>query len=455
MGAWEARYGRLPPACSVHGKGAGVSFSVSRSLLLTLSGNALVMLLSVAIGGLTARLLGVEGKGALAAIQLLPHVVFVIAVMGVHEATVYHVARGDFPTDAVLGGALLLTAPLALAGMALSVALTPLILHHYASSIVFASQVYALFIAVALVHGVLQRLLQGKGLFGWWNSFRVGLQFGSLAVLLGIWAAGRLDPTWYAYGILLLNVVVLLLALTILAHLRLLRAGVAWESVRSLWHYAWRAGVGNVPQLLNARLDQVLIAALLTTQSLGLYSTAVGWSLGFVPFADAYANVIFPRVASESRDSGPANLARFLRIGMTLLAVACVAYLAITPLAFRVIFGAAFTPALPSAAVLVLAALLLSVNALLSVGLKGRGHPLAVSVSEVVGLVVTVALVVVLVRRYDFFGAALASLAAYSVTTVMLLIGVRRYVKPTWGDLLVMRREDWALLLRLAGRLRG
>lgn len=415
-----------------------------RAFLQTLAGNSVLMLLSLVIGGLSARLLGVQGRGEFAAIQLLPHLTFVIAVMGLHEAIVYQVAQGRFPPGIVFGSALAITAPLALGGFIASFALAPLVLHKYGPAIIGASRLYSLFIVIALVHGVAMRLLQGGGRFGWWNAFRVILQAGSLVVLIALWGLGALSPETYAIGILILTTLVLVATLGVLRTLGVHELRASRDCVRALWSYAWRAGTGTIPQLLNARVDQLLIAVALSATDLGLYATAASWSWGFQPVAAAYSSALFPDIARDTADQPSQRFTKGLRHGLALLTLCWAGYLLVTPVAFRFVFGQPFAVALPTVEVLVVAALFLAVNEVLDGGLKGLGQPLLVGVSQVVGLVITATLLFLLVPRYGIFGAGLASLGAYLVTTALLLAGVRRCVRCRWRELLILNTEEWA-----------
>jgi len=427
------------------------STSLRRGVLQSLVGNVTVMALSVAIGALSARMLGVEGRGELAAIQLVPHVVFMLAVLGVHEAVVFHVARQDHSTAGIFGSALAITAPLALIGLLASAMVVPLVLHRFDPAVRSAAQVYSVFIVLALVHGVMLRILQGRALFGWWNTFRVVLQAGSLVVLLVLWAAGRLTAITFCYGILVLNVVVLAITVLLFRRKGLLEARVEAPATRSLWSYSWRAGVGTVPQLLNLRLDQLLIAAMLSSHALGLYSTAVSWSTGFLPLASAYGSVLFPSVARHADEQAAESFARAMRRGLVFMVGIWLAYLAITPVAFRLIYGPEFAEAMPSVLLLVGASLFLSLNQMLTEGVKGLGRPILASVAELIGLGVTTVLLLALIGRWQILGAALASLGAYLVTSAVLLTGLLREGSLHWRDLMLPRAEEWVAWRRQLG----
>src|SRR5262245_51162196 len=97
----------------------------SRDVAQTMASNALIVAISVVVGPVSARMLGVDGRGELAAILLVPQLAFLLSVLGVHEAVVFHAARREFDADVVLGAALVISVPLAIFGTAGSLVAAP------------------------------------------------------------------------------------------------------------------------------------------------------------------------------------------------------------------------------------------------------------------------------------------------------------------------------------------
>jgi len=193
----------------------------------------------------------------------------------------------------------------------------------------------------------------------------------------------------------------------------------------------------------------------LNVHNLGLYTTAVSWSTGFLPLSSAYGSVVFPEVAAAvgARES----FVTAMRRGLVVLFGGWIVFFALTPVLFLAIYGSAFSPAIPAVMILVAASLFLSANQMMAEGVKGLGRPLLVSISEVSGLVVTTIMLSLLISPFGIVGAALASLVAYMVTTAVLLTGLHRLTGCSWRDLLMTRPSEWrelgADLASAAGRL--
>jgi O-antigen/teichoic acid export membrane protein len=198
-----------------------------------------------------------------------------------------------------------------------------------------------------------------------------------------------------------------------------------------------------LPQMLNIRLDQMLMAAVLPPRDLGLYVVAVAWSGAVAPLLTAVGAVTLPAVASAGRrEQAVYRLAAAAR-GTSGLAVLCCAGLAaLTPFAIVTLFTESFAGAIPAAMVLVPAAGVLGITLVLQEGLRGLGQPYAVLKTELAGLAATALGLATMLRPMGIVGAALASLFGYSVTMGAAMLSVRRNAGIGPADLLLPKIGD-------------
>src|SRR5262249_12188501 len=139
----------------------------------------------------------------------------------------------------------------------------PLLLSAQSSTIIAGARWYLLIVPVYAMVGMPHGSLRGRGDFVFWNLLRIAPPAGWLAVLLLAWTMGRAQPKS--------------LAGAYLCYLALLIIPVAWVLTRRLsgpflprsrqWRPMLRFGlpcvISTVPQVLNFRLDQMLMAGLL------------------------------------------------------------------------------------------------------------------------------------------------------------------------------------------------
>ena len=414
--------------------------------------NALIALVGFCTGILSARLLGRRGRGELAAIQIWPNVIALVALMGTHEAAVYYGAKSPSRARTYAASALALTliadVPLVIAGYLAM----PLLLSAQNRAIISAARVYLLFPFLLDCYGIPASSLRAVRAFRPWNQIRIAPGLGLIGVLVFAWLTGCISPVFVAFGILAFYIV--LIAQSMFSFSK--HAEGRFVPDRSCWRpllvYGLPCVFASLPQMLNFRLDQMLMTSIVAPGELGLYVVAVAWSGVSAPLLCAISAVLFPRIASEPDPGERSRVFAYTARNSLVLAVLVIilAFVA-TPWAVPLLFGRSFTGSIPSALLLVPAAGVLAFNLILEEGIRGLGAPIAVTWSEFGGLLVTAILLAVLLRPFGIVGAAIASLCAYSAVSVLLLFQACALTGVGLTQLLVPTREE---LVNELGRIR-
>jgi len=417
---------------------------------ITMGTNVVLMLLGLATGSLAARLLGPVGRGELAAIQVWPTAIATIAMLGMPEALVYFSGRFRNQAGRYLSSSIafvLLACPLFIA---VGYWAMPILLSAQPDWVVYAARWYLLIIPINAFVGMASHPLRGRSDFAVWNVLRLGLPIGWLILLVIAMILRVPSPTLLAAGYL----VILFLYAFAKFYIVTRRIPGPFRPDPNRWGELLRYGLPcmftAMPQLLNLRLDQMLMATLLPPRNLGLYVVAVAWSNGLRPLLSALGTVLFPKVASISEETArKETLAQGSRLGIVAAGAVAVPMMGVTPIFIPLLFGRDFTAAVPAALVLVAASAVLSFNIILEEGLRGLGHPKAVMWAEILGLIVTGALLALLLRPLGIMGAAIASLSAYSIVAICLLIqavhltglSLRRFLCPVPQEILTAWRQ--------------
>src|SRR5204863_218907 len=154
--------------------------------------------------------------------------------------------------------------------------------------------------------------------------------------------------------------------------------------------YGLPSALSSVPVMLNLRLDQMLMAAFLDSQMLGLYVVGVAWSSATSPILNSLSLAVLPRVAGSQSPSQQAwLLAQSTRLGILFSLLLAAGTALAAPLAVPLIFGKNYLPAVPAAMILSAAAGVAVINQLLESGALSLGHPKLTLVAETIGLIVT------------------------------------------------------------------
>jgi O-antigen/teichoic acid export membrane protein len=420
----------------------------SANTALTAATNILLAALGMVSGVMVARMLGPRGRGELAAIQAWPSIIATFAMLGMPEAVVYYTARDRLAAGHYLGMAVVVALTSAIPFMVVGYLLMPLLLHAQTAATVRAGQWYLVIVPIFALVGMLQHPLRGLGDFTAWNLMRLMPNTLWIAVLFVAWLISCTTPAFVA-AINLAGLASLILPFSVIVAHRV--PGSVRPNTEKLWamlHYGFPCAMTSMPQMLNLRLDQMLMAALLPPRDLGLYVVAVAWSGAATHLLSAVGVVTTPAVASAPSDADRARrVAVAARTTTALALLLCSTLASLTPFAIVLLFGERFRPSVPAALVLICAAGVLGLNLVLQEGLRGMGRPYAVLEAELCGLVMTALSLTTMLRPMGIMGAALASLVGYSTITAVLLRNAVRHAGTSMSAFLLPRWSEFRLVL--------
>lgn len=236
-----------------------------------------------------------------------------------------------------------------------------------------------------------------------------------------------------------------LLPLTWIITRRSLRQPVAVDP--SLAPRMMRFGLPSVasvlPNQLNVRLDQLLMAALLPGRDLGLYVVAVSWSQFSAPALLALGSLLFPRIAaSDDPDRRRLLAAQGMRLAFLTSCTLAVVALVLTPTAIELLFGPEYRGAVAPAFILVVAAGVAGFAGVLQEILRGYRRPSQVLWSQLAGLAATLLALAVFLSPLGIVGAAIASLFGYTITAIALTVQSRRAIDGRFPEMFFVRRGD-------------
>jgi O-antigen/teichoic acid export membrane protein len=190
--------------------------------------------------------------------------------------------------------------------------------------------------------------------------------------------------------------------------------------VKAIAAYGARGQLGNLLWLVNLRLDFLVLGALAGPAVLGVYAVASKFAELMRLPATAINYVLYPRFARVGPAQASREAGRLLprALGLTILATPLVAGVAVV--ALPLLYGVEFRSAIVPACVLLVGLAVEGAAAVSSAFLWGIGRPGANSWAMGIGVLVTVTLDFLLIPSHGALGAAIASSAAYLVTTILL-----------------------------------
>jgi len=421
-----------------------------RPLTLSFGTSALIQAISVVTGVLLARSLGPHGRGELAAVMLWPGLLAAVGSLGLVESITYHAARDTAPIGTLIGSSLVFglvqSALLVGAGfIVVSVALS-----HHSQDVVGSARLFLIYIPVYLLAMYLMSVLNGTHRHSWFQALRLIVIASSAFGLLVLVLSGLGLTLWSAlYVYLLAHLLALLIAAGVL---RAERSSLKFNArlARQLLGFGMRSHSGNLPSMLNERLDQLLISMFLASDSLGLYVTAVTLTSLTGMVGSSTSLVALPSMAAMAPGRDRAVAARRY-VTLTLLGSIAVTIpvAASTPLLLTIFFGQRFGAAAGPCRILLVAAVVLSLNRVLSAILRAAGRPLDAGVAEMIALGGTAVGLVTLLPALGLMGAAVSSLGAYAISMLWMTRQATRVLGLSPSTLLLPDRTALSLLPRI------
>lgn len=423
----------------------------------TVTTNLLNVVCGLATAALAARLLGPEGRGALAILTLWPQVVAGLGLLSLPSAVAYLRAKSTGPEEAraLAVTALWFGVGLAAVVMLIGLALMPLLIRE-PELVRLASLYLILLLPPHFVALTLLGLDQGRQAFSRYNGLRLVPQSVYLAALIALMILhlATLETVLLAMWIGV--------AMTATARLWLAK-GELFQRPR-LKPFLMLLAVGGrfhgaaVLALVVAQIDRLFVILLFDTTSVGYYVAAVAYATtGFHVLNGAFGTLLFPEIASQTGAVGQRHaLVRTLRQASVVSIAISIPLALLAPWLLALLFGTAFAPAVPLAQALVGVAALQALREVIAVGCAGIQMWRPPIFAEASTLVVMTALALPAASTFGPMGIVVAAGASNAVGLgYLLVIAVSRFdLRPgEWWGLTPVRaitiaRRGWSALSR-------
>jgi O-antigen/teichoic acid export membrane protein len=433
---------------------------LARSLTLNMIGEVSGLLLGFVGSILLARLLGPSDRGLLAIELSVVNFGYALFSLGLPISVEYHAGRGERP-GALLGNTAAYGAVLALVLVPLSWFLREPLADVFARGAGGTTWVVVgALIPLTFMQWTTSNQLSGSLRFGLFNALLIvsRLLYAILAtvlLLVGVGVSAGLIATGVAAGLMTVG------AVRVIVKGDRLRVDPAL--FRRMASYGARLQVGSLFQILNFRLDVIILQFFRPLAEVGYYIVAQVVAELVTRLASGFQSSVLPLVSNADDDEGRDRttvLALRHQSLLTILAIAIVAVLG--PVLLVVGFGPQFHASLLPMFIILPGIWFLNAGTVVNASLGGRGRPGLTSMLSGVALAVTVLLDLLLIPPFGVTGAAIASLCAYTAYGIAALVvagritGIApwRLVRPTLADLRVYSGAARMLLAR-ARRIRS
>ncbi len=417
---------------------------LKRNIQLVFSTNALMLSSGVVTSLLSAWALGPTGRGDLMVVLMWPAIFSMVAQLGLPQAYRFWTARRPDFVSALFSNAVIFTVVMGLVTLVVAQLMIPHLIGERSPEVLRLARIYMLMVPILMLTDMGRGLLEGARRFPWVGALRLilfGVQLGSYIVL---WSIGRLTVASATYTMMVSLFASLLLSVVAVWHELCPRWAPQLAELKSTLRYGIRDYPGILTEFVNWRMDLMMLVGMASSSEVGLY--VVGLRLADITstLASSVCDALLPEVAASKKpEEATEVVTRSLRLTLSLHLMALVPLWIVAPYVLRFAYGASFLPVTNVLRLLMFASVMWSAGAIVISGLNGLGHPGLSAIARITSAVVMVIALRAWLPTRGIQGAALASIAGYSVMFLVAFfwflrlrkVGVWHCLRPRWQDL--------------------
>ncbi len=400
--------------------------------------NFLILGINFATSILAARLLGPDGRGALALVLLYPQAVANIGLLGIDRSV------------SILGGKKELSNPV-LAIASISLALTvPAIIIIYSlvtlqiddPELVKLSLVYSLYTPALYWFLLTISWFNGLGHFREYNLSRFAFYGSYLALLITLWVTKDSLLQGFVYANLVsVYVAMFVSGLFIFKRVRrplFISCSTLIQDCISIFKKALVFLLPSILVVLATRLDQIILTNYLAVEYLGLFVVYLAFGRLIGPLANAINVNIFHFSISE----GKYNISRIMRISIFVYFASLIIMYGMAPFAIGLLYGSEYTTHIASARILLVSSFFFFASQVFNEYLKGRSQGVQDTISQLLYIVILVVGGYVLIPLYSIAGLALSMAFGDFIKFVYLLLLFSKKTGFPTHTLVFLRKDD-------------
>ncbi|MBO0933558.1 oligosaccharide flippase family protein [Fibrella aquatilis] len=362
---------------------------------------------------LQARWLGPDNRGLLALVMLYPSLAYLVLNFGIFASTTYLSSKEDTNIGKLWSALLVLCGIQTIIAFSIGRLLIAWLLNRYETDTILLSQHFLITVPLALLAAYAQSILRGRKHFAINNALKLIIPIGYCLITSVLYINNTMSVKLLVYSQIVLQFCTCVASMVVLLRYEVIQlSGRVFIEIKELLSYGARLWLSEMTEVVNGRLDQIMIGSYLNTATLGIYNIAVSYANLSTILANGVRQIMLPYVSAtqEQTDKHTEVYLFFNRFWpLSLLQLVCMlvgaAYLV------PVLFGEAYREAILPAQMLSIVFLFLNAKNVLSTALQGLGKPGETATVDTVGLGLTLLLMTYLN-------------SALTLWTIVLILGV-------------------------------
>lgn len=206
---------------------------------------------------------------------------------------------------------------------------------------------------------------------------------------------------------------------------------------------------------LNYKFDILMLKELSSSFELGIYSKGASITefLWHIPML--LSTIVFARSAASKDDEAfSRKVAKLLRISFLFIAAGSVVLWLLSKYIIVGMYGSDFFESVSVLNYLLPGVVLLTIYKVMNMDLAGKGKPWVAIIAMVPALIINVVLNYYFIPEYGADGSAIASTISYSFAALLFLVAYSKSVKVPILEIITYKKEDFSIFRELAQKLK-
>jgi O-antigen/teichoic acid export membrane protein len=411
----------------------------------TMAFSMAIIFINMATGMITARMLGPEGRGILAAVILWPQFLSFATTFGLHSALLFHVKKTPEDEGSLYYSSLLLSGFTGLFAIVIGVMLIPYWVDVHTSSTIIIAQCFMLVAPFMHLYFLNTAFFRAREQFHLFNRMRYLVPSITLFILIVLSATSLLTPltAGMAYLVPYLPVTLWSLAHGIRLHRRPRSQGLRFATARIARYGLGSYGIDLLGNMI-LYMDQIILVSLLAPGPLGLYVVAVSLSRIVNVFSSSIIMVLFPKASGLADEHAALLTLRVYKISTTIALIGAMMIMVAAPWVIQLLYGERFLESIAVFRLLLLEVVVGGAAMVLGQAFMAGGKPIILTISQAIGIVLVVPLMYTLVPQYGLIGAGWALLLPAIVRLLYVVVAFKLEFRIPIQQLLIRKEDlDW------------
>jgi len=382
--------------------------------------NFLIIVSGLGTSMLTARYLGPEKNGIIAAILVYPSLFMSVGSLGIRQSTTYFLGKGLYSETQIKRA---ITQIWFLTSF--SCFFTCFILVYYFSSSgnnILWALLALIPIPFTLFNTYNSGIFLGKNDIKTFNKIN---WIPSLITFLGTFffiVFFKFDISGYFCALILGPIFISFLLLFKNEFIKAFSLKFDWSIIKSMLSLGIVYAISLMIINLNYRIDTIILDKLSNTYELGLYSKGAGLSQYLWQIPMLLSTVVFARSATAKNDfSFSLKITQLLRLSLLIVGVLSLILFIFGRCIIFILYGYAFEGSIIVFQILLPGVIILTLFKTMNMDLAGKGKPWVSVKAMLPALIVNIVINVILIPKFGAKGAAISSTISYSVGGILFL----------------------------------